>query len=282
MRRPRFEGGVQRNKFFGLSSLSILTSGCCVTRSHAVARQADPIYFLVYQSQGRSRMRQTGSEAELNQGDLTLIRAQAASEFDLSGAERNEQLCIAVPQRDLHARARGRPISVAERFDGTRGLGYFASQIIRSGGLTGDLTSYEQSQIISQLMDLLILMGTPGVGSTDGVMSKTSQVNLHQIKRLIERRLDDWTLTIEDIAGDYGLSVRQVQRLFQLSGTTFNEWVKVERLERCRRDLMTPELRGTTITDIAFRWGFNDTTHFSRAYRRHFGSSPREHRPAMS
>ncbi|MBI3376628.1 MAG: helix-turn-helix domain-containing protein [Betaproteobacteria bacterium] len=32
------------------------------------------------------------------------------------------------------------------------------------------------------------------------------------------------------------------------------------------------------ICDIAYRWGFNDPTHFGRAFRERFGQSPREFR----
>ena len=32
------------------------------------------------------------------------------------------------------------------------------------------------------------------------------------------------------------------------------------------------------ITEIAFRWGFNDSAHFSKAFRAEFGQSPRAYR----
>jgi len=34
-------------------------------------------------------------------------------------------------------------------------------------------------------------------------------------------------------------------------------------------------LHGKTITEIAFFWGFSDSAHFSRSFRRRFGISPR-------
>ncbi|WP_429933641.1 helix-turn-helix domain-containing protein [Agrobacterium vitis] len=42
-----------------------------------------------------------------------------------------------------------------------------------------------------------------------------------------------------------------------------------------------PRLRkGTclTISEAAFRWGFNDMSYFSRAFRRRFGVVPRDYR----
>jgi transcriptional regulator GlxA family with amidase domain len=37
---------------------------------------------------------------------------------------------------------------------------------------------------------------------------------------------------------------------------------------------------GRTVTEVALRWGFRSPAHFSRAYRAHFGRTPREERQA--
>ena len=61
------------------------------------------------------------------------------------------------------------------------------------------------------------------------------------------------------------------------SGTT--------RLERCRRDLLDPELDDDTILTIASRWGLPGPQHFSRLFRSAYGCSPsdlrRERRSAV-
>jgi AraC-like DNA-binding protein len=46
----------------------------------------------------------------------------------------------------------------------------------------------------------------------------------------------------------------------------------------CRRDLADPALRHRPITDIAFAAGFNDLSHFSRAYRERYGCAPSDAR----
>ncbi len=54
--------------------------------------------------------------------------------------------------------------------------------------------------------------------------------------------------------------------------------VRNARLRRCLEDL---QLRnGGSMTDIAFRWGFNDSAHFSRIFKRKFGVTPSEVRHA--
>ena len=51
-------------------------------------------------------------------------------------------------------------------------------------------------------------------------------------------------------------------------------WFAAADLERCHADLVTPS--DDTVSDIARRWGFRDSSYFSRAFRRHYGVAPRE------
>jgi AraC-like DNA-binding protein len=51
------------------------------------------------------------------------------------------------------------------------------------------------------------------------------------------------------------------------------------RLEQCRSALADPA-NTSTITTLAHQWGFNDLTHFGRAFNATYGLSPREWRAA--
>ena len=83
-------------------------------------------------------------------------------------------------------------------------------------------------------------------------------------------------LNVDFIAESAGLSVRQVHRLFADEGISLMRWVWVRRLEQCHRELSQNESGKRPISDIAYRWGFNDQAHFSRSFRKHFGISPRD------
>jgi transcriptional regulator GlxA family with amidase domain len=74
------------------------------------------------------------------------------------------------------------------------------------------------------------------------------------------------------IANRMGLSLRQLHRIFAGGGVTIERWIWQQRLERCRQDLLAqPKL---PVSQIAFRWGFSDAAHFSRAFRGQFGTTP--------
>ena len=83
-------------------------------------------------------------------------------------------------------------------------------------------------------------------------------------------------LSVSDIAGAAGLSVRATQEAFQrhLDQTPMTYLLRT-RLERVRRDLMQAEPSGTSVQTIARRWGFAHLGRFSAAYRNEFGEYPR-------
>ena len=50
------------------------------------------------------------------------------------------------------------------------------------------------------------------------------------------------------------------------------------RLEACGNALRNPHFRNDSVSEIAYRWGFNDLSHFNRAFRSRFGIPPRQWR----
>jgi len=90
--------------------------------------------------------------------------------------------------------------------------------------------------------------------------------------------LADPSLTLARVARTHGMSLRQLDRLFQSVGTTPAAWLRDQRLDRCRRDLVDPAHSGTPAAAIGARWGFIDPTTFNRAFHRAYGSPPGEYR----
>ena len=70
----------------------------------------------------------------------------------------------------------------------------------------------------------------------------------------------------------------QLKQYRKQSGQTFSGYVRSRRLERCRNDLASPLYAHLSITEICYRWGFNASAHFSRAFREQFKQSPRDYR----
>ncbi len=107
--------------------------------------------------------------------------------------------------------------------------------------------------------------------------SDGSQMEMHHkeaIKQYVRSQLHNPELDVPAIANAIGLSASYIHRLFAHEHLHLMHWVWVQRLENCHRELCLDHSRLSS--DIAYSWGFNSPAHFSRAFRKHFGISPRE------
>jgi AraC-like DNA-binding protein len=129
------------------------------------------------------------------------------------------------------------------------------------------------SQGLADLLPTFIRSPTTDAGGT-----ATQAAILHRLCQTIERRLDDPDLTPARVAESEGISERYLQRLFEGSGSSFTHYLRERRLQRTSAELSNRAEAHYSISEIAYRNGFSDSAHFSRAFRHRFGLSPREFR----
>lgn len=92
-----------------------------------------------------------------------------------------------------------------------------------------------------------------------------------QAAALMETHIEQ-PLTLPEIAGQVGVSPRQLQRLFAIELTTTPKaWYLKQRLGRARQLLIDTAL---TLTEIMVACGFNSQATFSRAYRAAYDRTP--------
>ncbi|MGE3229520.1 MAG: GlxA family transcriptional regulator [Hyphomicrobium sp.] len=98
---------------------------------------------------------------------------------------------------------------------------------------------------------------------------------LVEIAALMEANFEE-PLSAVELAKLAGLSLRQVQRMFQESlDTTPSKYYLGLRLRRARELLLQSQM---SITQIAVSCGFQSTCHFSKSYRALYGRTPRSER----
>lgn len=77
---------------------------------------------------------------------------------------------------------------------------------------------------------------------------------------------------LSDLARTAGMSHPKLNRCFKLMyGMTVFQYLRNERLNRARYML---EKEGLSVTEVAFQVGYDSLSHFSQAYKKHFGTSP--------
>ena len=95
----------------------------------------------------------------------------------------------------------------------------------------------------------------------------------------ISDHLRDPQLCVGRVAKAVGLSSGHLHEIFRrATGATVGDYIRNQRLARCRRDLADRGLAHQSITSIAYRWGFSEASSFSRAFRAAFEMSPRHYR----
>ncbi len=109
-------------------------------------------------------------------------------------------------------------------------------------------------------------------------LSSCKEIVLSRLEHAIARQLNDPGLDAAALAREAGVSIRYANKLLAERGSSLMRYVKDTRLERCARMLEDPSQRQRSITEIALALGFNDMSHFSRAFRERFAMSPRDYR----
>ncbi len=184
-----------------------------------------------------------------------------------------ELLVLAAPRTTMLGCTVGLEGRTAQCFSSETGSARVAKDYLASllgaRGVLSPRTSTELIAVAAQLVRLSILENV-------GQPSKANQRALlrRRIQDYVERNLRDPDLSIDSIAAVHNCSKRYVHKIFSANGQTLGNYIRLARLERCRRDLSRAELTHLSITEIAFSWGFQHQAHFSRVFRDHFNVAP--------
>lgn len=90
----------------------------------------------------------------------------------------------------------------------------------------------------------------------------------------IAGHLADSSLSAATVADRLGVTARHVNRLMEGTGLSFSRYVLELRLDEARRRLGDASAQRLRIGDIVYATGFQDLSHFNRAFRRRFGDTP--------
>ena len=96
----------------------------------------------------------------------------------------------------------------------------------------------------------------------------------HRMVRAVEtlRERFDQSLRVEDLARELNMSVSGFHAHFKAAtAMTPLQFLKEIRLQEARRLLLSED---TGAAEAGFRVGYDDASHFSRDYKRHFGAPP--------
>jgi AraC family transcriptional regulator, positive regulator of tynA and feaB len=276
----RFHGAVTRRPIGDLMLVDCAASPFLGNRTGAlVDTQTDPawhsdIFGFQFVCKGVEVVRDGSRELALEPGDVVLWDGHSPTEVEI--VEPFYKRTLMFP--------RARALAVCPRLAElgepplleARGPARLLMRYINA--LAAELPQLEPAAgagIANAALELLRAAVEPSVPTGRSAMRAAMRA---EIRRYVRTHLQDPMLGPTSIARAYAMSVRALHALFEDADTSVAGLVRHERLARCSEDLRRPN--GGSVTDIAFRWGFCDAAHFSRVFKREFGSTPSEVRRA--
>ena len=228
------------------------------------------------QISGEMRVAQDGRRSVVAPGDIVLCDSRRP--YSLQMQANNRAVWLQFPRKELTMRVGATSPFVATAISGRAGVAALFLQLACAlPQRAPEFHDAEPPALAAQTLDLLALVLSHRAGKSVS-LSSSKVIALERLKRTIGRNLRDPELNPFRAAEMAGIGVRQANRLLALERTSLERFIFSERLDRCYAALLDTAHDNQTISEIAFSWGFNDLSHFSRSFRTHFGMSPTEFR----
>jgi len=239
-----------------------------------VSKASEDDFLISFQVENQCRVRQYGREALLVPGSFALY--SSTTPYTLSFKEDFHQFVIQMP-RDVLARHLIEPEKYAAiTMNANTGLGLVLKDFIFS--LAGELSTEEvnPSDVLSENLVSLIALSFSSTVVQSGLIDTgcAKEILVRRIKNFVESNIFSPGLNNKRIAESQGISVRYLNKLFQDQNESIHEMIVNKRLSTARELLSSENSARPTIESVAYRVGFSDASHFSRAFKMRYGICP--------
>ena len=273
----QFHGAISLRKIDKVDVSQIVAGAQQVTRTQSMMAKANREYFLVnIQGDGNSGLQQDGRLATLKPGDMGIY--SSSREFDLSFNTDFSQTVLTFPADELRLKIPGIDALTATAIDGQNPAARLLTRMAGSYYQTefDALPPPAVAHAANALTELLAATVAAFSPAPEKHISNLTLFHLTRIKQYVVDNLHDPALSIQTVSQILRISPAHIHRLFEGELQTFSAWLWSCRLLACKRALENHAQAHLTISEVAFRNGFNNSSHFSRAFRAKFGITPGE------
>jgi len=273
-----FHGAIASSQVGPAKCSTVSSSRQRVLRTPSrIARATEGFVLFALGRHGAGAVLQDGRETVIQPGEFAFY--DTTRPYELRFDDDFTQTIFQVPRVMLHRRFAGSEPLTATSFTPDRPVERLASQFIAGLSEVADrLDDDTATRLADQAVDLLAMAMSERLGRPALASSTHRSALLYRLKAHVLAHLPNPDLGLAETAAALGISSRYINSLFADEDTSFQRFVLAQRLERCKRDLVSPTPAHRHISEIAFAWGFNDLSHFGRVFREHYGMSPRDWR----
>jgi AraC-like DNA-binding protein len=279
-REIAFAGTVQSAAVGHLKVATVDSRTQYCQRTRGLARRDSDVYLQVgLVTRGEAVLCQDGREALIGPGDFALYETDRPFTWGLRGDW--QLLVFTWPRTSVALDPGASRQRTARTVDGGDGLGRIVGRMLRDLVVsTPVLTPVGGVRLADEVAELVTTVAAEQRAPEPPAPAAADR--LGRITAYIAEHLGDLDLSPRAVADAHFMSTRQLHRLFAAHGQTVAQYIRRERLERCRRMLADARPTAPTITEISRRWGFPDLASFSRAFRGTFRTTPTAYRAQYS
>jgi AraC-like DNA-binding protein len=232
---------------------------------------------VIVPASGTMGIADTGREHRTRPGELTFVNSGRPYHFEV--VEDFSYLAIHIPKERIQYRI-GRPESLGGLSLGQKEpCARLAMDFIRDIVSLADQLSVEGGPlVVEQMLDLLTLAAAQSMGKEPLDANVRRVATLYSARAFIDRNLPDRNLSLDTVAAALKISHAHLNELLGESGSPHWSYIHEQRLAKCARDLVAPDLAGRSIIDIAYSWGIFDLPTFRQSFKDKYGETPADYR----
>jgi len=276
--RSTFSGRIEIQEVADLRLISMSSDEMTLLRStRQISKSREDDLLLPVECARKSLVKQDGRDAQLSCGDFVLVDSMRRYEVIFESGFQHTVLKI--PRQLILQRVGHVDHFTGVRVDGSRGAGRLASRYIELLSHEAESMSNDALRRVAGVTLDLVAAALATIRDNSTLCETSTRTAWRmRIKGLIDDNLADPSLSLSSIAQALNISPRYVSAIFAAHDISTNQYIWERRLEKCFETLADRSQSGRSISEIAFSFGFNDVSHFSRKFKARYGQSPRDMR----
>jgi AraC family transcriptional activator of tynA and feaB len=268
-----FAGSVRPVQLCGFAAVDLSCNAHRIERTYQDVRLDGTDHFgVVFQLAGRSTLVQNDRVTELVVGDFALVDSTLPVTY-IHENRPGRWLGLNLPRQSLISHLGLEPKCSSHRFGETAAsrllFRLMHDAVNEQGSSSAPAEPYMQMVVYDLLGALFAASDLPSFSShSDKVFIRVCGI--------VKAHFADPDVGPPEIAAEAGISLRYLQKLFTVRGSTCSQLIHSLRLDHAARLIQRRKSLRTDqpLSVIAYACGFREYAHFARAFRRRFGHPP--------